>query len=62
MKTNEELKTRIKELSKQAVTYSKAAVESENLDDKRQFRRQAMETSKRFQVLIGELIRRQTIA
>jgi hypothetical protein len=59
MKTTEDLKTRIKELSKQAVEFSKKATEVCLIDQHqaKQFRQQAREASRRTQVLIQELKR-----
>ena len=61
MKTNIELKARIKELGKQAADYSHQAVQVFDTDreQNRTLMRQAYEASKRCQVLIGELLRRQ---
>ena len=63
MKTIEELKVRAKELSKQAVLYSKQAGEVLPLDRKEgiNLMRQARETSKRCQVIIGEIIRQEKL-
>jgi hypothetical protein len=58
MKTAEQLKTRIKELSKQAVSFSHQSVEAQDWEQKRSLRKQALEASKRCQVLIAELNRR----
>ena len=62
MKTNFELKARIKELGKQAADYSRQAVQVFDTDreQNRTLMRQAYESSKRCQVLIGELLRRQS--
>ncbi|MGV0104400.1 ATPase involved in DNA repair [Nostoc sp. DSM 114167] len=59
MKTIEELKTRIKELSSQAVKFSKKATEVclTNREQAKHFRQQAREASKRCQLLIQELKR-----
>ncbi|MEH2064695.1 MAG: hypothetical protein V7K50_20965 [Nostoc sp.] len=59
MKTIEELKTRIKELSKQAVELRQQASEVylTNQEEAKQFRQQAREACKRCQVLIQELKR-----
>jgi len=61
MKTVEELKTRIKELSKQAVELRQKASEVylTNQEQAKHFRQQAREASKRCQVLIQELKRQQ---
>ena len=61
MKTIEELKTRIKELSKQAVELRQKAssVYLTNQEQAKQFRQQAREAIKRCQVLIQELKRSQ---
>ncbi|MBG1269650.1 hypothetical protein [Nostoc sp. WHI] len=61
MKTIPELKTRIQELSKQAVEFSRKASEV-CLSDRQQakyFRQKAREASKRTQVLIQELKRQE---
>ncbi len=62
MKTNFELKARIKELGKEAADYSRQAVQVFDTDGEqnRTLMRQAYESSKRCQVLIGELLRRQS--
>lgn len=62
MKTNVELKARIKELGKQAADYSRQAVQVFDIDQEqnRTLMRQAYDSSKRCQVLIGELLRRQS--
>ncbi len=59
MKTIEELKTRIKELSSQAVKFSKKVTEVclTDREQAKQFRQQAREASKRCQLLIQELKR-----
>ncbi|MBR8839930.1 MAG: hypothetical protein DSM106950_39520 [Stigonema ocellatum SAG 48.90 = DSM 106950] len=59
MKTVEELMTRIKELSKQAVELRRKGSEvySTNQELAKQFRQQATEAMKRCQVLIQELRR-----
>ena len=59
MKTIEELKTRIKELSKQAVELRRKGSEvySTNQELAKQFRQKARESMKRCQVLIIELKR-----
>jgi ribosomal protein L29 len=61
MKTIEELKTRIKELSKQAVELRQQASEVylTNQEQAKQFRQLAREANKRCQVLIQELKRQQ---
>jgi ribosomal protein L29 len=61
MKTIEELKTRIQELSKQAVELRQKASEVylTNQEQAKQFRQEAREANKRCQVLIQELKRQQ---
>lgn len=63
MKTNLELKARIKELGKQAVDYSHQAVQIFDFDpvQNRALMKQAHEASKRCQVLINELLRRESL-
>lgn len=63
MKTIEELKVRAKELSKQVVSYSKQAGETLPMDRKKgmDLMRQARETSKRCQVVMGEILRREKL-
>jgi predicted nuclease with RNAse H fold len=61
MKTVEELKTRMKELSKQAVELRRKGSEvyEINPEQAKHFRQQAREAMKRCQVLIQELKRQQ---
>jgi hypothetical protein len=61
MKTIEELKTRIKQLGKQAAEYSHQAVQIFDTDPQqnRALMRQAHEASKRCQLLISEVMRRE---
>lgn len=61
MKTIEQLKTRIKELGKQAAELSRQAVKAgkTNYEQGRSLMLQAKEASKRCQVLIQELKRQQ---
>lgn len=61
MKTIEQLKTRIKELGRQAAQLSRQAVEAGNVDREkgRTLMLQAKEASKRYQTLIQELKRQQ---
>ncbi len=62
MKTVEELKARAKELSKETVAYSKqgiALLQSGNIKEGSSLMRQANETSKRCQVVVDEIIRRE---
>ncbi len=64
MKTPEQLKTRIKELGKQMTSYSRQGVDLIKQGDRKnghELMKQAYETSKRCQVLIGELKRQQRI-
>jgi hypothetical protein len=58
MKTIPELKTRIQEVSKQAIQFSRKASEV-CLSDRQQARQQAREASKRTQILIQELKRQE---
>ncbi len=65
MKTTEQLKTRIKELGKQMTSYSRQGVDLIKQGDRKnghELMKQAYETSKRCQVLIGELKRQQSIS
>jgi predicted nucleic acid-binding Zn-ribbon protein len=58
MKTVEDLKTQIKQLSSQTVEFSKKATEfasTNNFEQAKYFRQQAKDTSKQCQVLIEEL-------
>ncbi len=58
MKTVEDLRTRIKELSSQTVEFSKKATEfasNNNFEQAKQFRQQARDASKQCQALIREL-------
>jgi hypothetical protein len=59
MKTVEQLKTRAKELSKQAASYSRQAGEILPKDRKQgmDLMRQAREASKRCQIVINEILR-----
>jgi hypothetical protein len=62
VKTDEQLKARIKELGREMTNYSRQGVELTGQGDRRQghqMMKLAHETSKRCQVLIGELLRRQ---
>lgn len=61
MKTTEQLKTRIKELGKQAAELSRQAVEADkiNREQSRSLMLQARVASKRYQNLIQELKRQQ---
>jgi hypothetical protein len=61
MKTVEELKVRAKELGKQAADYSRQAnrVLPTNREEGKALMRKAYESSKRCQVLINEILRRQ---
>ena len=61
MKTIEQLKTRIKELAKQAAQLSQQAVEAGkiNREQGRSLMLQARAASKRYQILIQELKRQQ---
>jgi hypothetical protein len=63
MKTIEELRVRAKELSKQVVLYSKQAGEVLPKDRKEgmNLMRQARETSKRCQVVMGEILRQENL-
>lgn len=64
MKTSEELKIRIKELGKQMTSYSRQGIELINQGDIKNghaLMKQAYETSKRCQVLIGELKRQESL-
>jgi hypothetical protein len=63
MKTIEELRSRAKELSKEAVLYSLLAGEVIQSDRKKgvSLMRQAREASQRFQVIAGEIIRREKL-
>lgn len=63
MKTIEELKTRAKELSKQTVALSHQAGEilPQNREEGVSLMRQARETSKRCQVVVGEIMRREKL-
>ncbi|MBD2168651.1 hypothetical protein H6G04_30185 [Calothrix membranacea FACHB-236] len=62
MKTVEQLKTRIKELSALAVTFSKKATEVclTDREQAKQYRQQAREASRSCQVLIQELKRQES--
>lgn len=62
MKTAEELRTRIRELSNQAVELRRkgSQVYETDRDQAKHFRQQAREAMKRCQVLIQELQRQQT--
>ncbi|AFY89229.1 MAG: hypothetical protein CLLPBCKN_007143 [Chroococcidiopsis cubana SAG 39.79] len=62
MKTVEQLRTRIRELSKQAVELRRkgSQVYETNQEQAKHFRQQAREAMKRCQVLIQELKRQQT--
>ena len=62
MKTIEQLKTRIKELGKQAAYLSRLAVETSKIDREqgKTLMLQAKEASKRYQTLIQELKRQQS--
>jgi hypothetical protein len=61
MKTIEELKTRIRELSSQAVAFSKQATEVclTDREQAKKYRQQAREASRSCQVLIQELKRQE---
>lgn len=63
MKTIEQLKTRIKELGKQAADLSRLAVETSKSDRERgkTLMLQAKEASKRYQTLIQELKRQRSV-
>lgn len=63
MKTIEELRSRAKELSKEAVLYSRQAGEVIQSDRKKgvSLMRQAREAGQRFQVIAGEIIRREKL-
>ena len=63
MKTAKQLKTRIKELGKQAAQLSRQAVEIGKIDREqgRDLMLQAKEASKRYQTLIQELKRQQQV-
>ncbi len=62
MKTTAELKARIKELGKQAAEYSRQAVQVFDTDPEqnRSLMKQAHHASKSCQVLINELVRRES--
>jgi hypothetical protein len=62
VKTDLELKARIKELGREMTNYSRQGVEFTREGDRKQghqMMKLAHETSRRCQVLIGELLRRQ---
>jgi len=62
MKTTQELKDRVKELSRIRTEYSRQGIELINQGDRKaghQMMKQAYETSRRCGVLLNELIRRQ---
>jgi hypothetical protein len=64
MKTTEQLKVRAKQLGQEAASYSKQGLElikSGSRTEGSQLMKNAYETSKRCQVVIGEILRRQQL-